>query len=395
VKRLSIALVVGTRPEAIKMAPVMHELQRRQEDFEPIIISTGQHRQMLDSALGIFGLQPQVDLQVMLKDQTLDGLTARVLEKAAAALEQLRPDCVAVQGDTTTALAASMAALYRRIPVVHVEAGLRSGDMDNPYPEEANRKMISSIANIHFVPTNQSRGNLLREGIPADRIVVTGNTVVDAMHSVVHRLPSQPLPALQNVDLDSRFILVTTHRRESWGQELNNVCFALRDLISSFPDLNIVFPVHLNPKVGEPVKEILGGHPRIHLLPPLDYVSFVQLMQRCHFVMTDSGGIQEEAPSFGKPVLVMRQVTERPEAAEAGIARIVGTSRTRLVEEAAYLLSDSEAYRRMSSIGSPYGDGKASERIAASLTRWHQGKTPLLEEWDQFGGIPIPEIAAV
>jgi UDP-N-acetylglucosamine 2-epimerase (non-hydrolysing) len=212
---------------------------------------------------------------------------------------------------------------------------------------------------------------------------------------VVHRLPSQPLPALQNVDLDSRFILVTTHRRESWGQELNNVCFALRDLISSFPDLNIVFPVHLNPKVGEPVKEILGGHPRIHLLPPLDYVSFVQLMQRCHFVMTDSGGIQEEAPSFGKPVLVMRQVTERPEAAEAGIARIVGTSRTRLVEEAAYLLSDSEAYRRMSSIGSPYGDGKASERIAASLTRWHQGKTPLLEEWDQFGGIPIPEIAAV
>jgi UDP-N-acetylglucosamine 2-epimerase (non-hydrolysing) len=332
---------------------------------------------------------------VMLKDQTLDGLTARVLEKAAAALEQLQPDCVAVQGDTTTALAASMAALYRRIPVVHVEAGLRSGDMNNPYPEEANRKMISSIADIHFVPTHQSRANLLREGISEDRIVVTGNTVVDAMHSVVDRLPIEPLPALQNVDLNSRFILVTTHRRESWGQELHNVCFALRDLIASFPDLNIVFPVHLNPKVGEPVKEILGGHARIHLLPPLDYVSFVQLMQRCHFVMTDSGGIQEEAPSFGKPVLVMRQVTERPEAAEAGIARIVGTSRTRLVEEAAYLLTDSEAYRRMSSVGSPYGDGKASERIAASLTRWHEGTTPLLEEWDQFGSIPLPEIVAV
>lgn len=371
------------------MAPVMHELCRRREDFEPIIISTGQHREMLDSALQIFGLQPQVDLQVMSKEQTLHGLTARVLEQAAAALTRLQPDCVAVQGDTTTALGASMAAFYRRIPVVHVEAGLRSGDMDNPYPEEANRKMISALANIHFVPTNKSRDNLLREGIPDRHIVVTGNTVVDAMRSVAHLLPDQPLPALQGIDFDNRFILVTTHRRESWGQELHNVCFALRELVSSFAHLHIVFPVHLNPNVAEPVKQILGDHNRIHLLPPLDYLSFVQLMERCHFVMTDSGGIQEEAPSFGKPVLVMRQVTERPEASEAGIAKIVGTSKLRLVQEAAYLLTNPEAYRRMSSVASPYGDGKASQRIAASLVRWHQGMTPLLEEWDQFGSTSL------
>jgi UDP-N-acetylglucosamine 2-epimerase (non-hydrolysing) len=387
-KQTVVALVMGTRPEAIKLAPVVEELSRHRSEFQPVVISTAQHRQMLDQVLNIFRISADFDLNVMQHNQTLESLTRRVLEAAAAAFAKLRPDCVLVQGDTTTALAASLAAFYNRIPVFHIEAGLRSRDLCNPYPEEGNRRLVTAITEIHFAPTPLAEENLLLEGVPSGRVFVTGNTVVDALHTLSGSDLAETQPhALLGLPLDRRFILVTSHRRESWGRSLENMCLAIRDLVSAFDELHIIYPVHLNPNVATTVESVLGGQERVHLLPPLDYLSFVQLLRRCHFVMTDSGGVQEEAPAFGKPVLVMRDLTERPEASRLGIARIVGTSRARIVREASDLLTDLVAYRNMSAVNNPYGDGKASARIVRAMSRWRRREQPLLFDCEQFSRI--------
>ena len=397
--RPRIGIVFGTRPEAIKLAPVIYELQRRRNEFELLLISTAQHRQMLDQVLSIFEITPDVDLDLMTSNQTLSGLTCRVLEAMERLLQQHPIDCLMVQGDTTTAFAAALSAFYRKIPVVHVEAGLRSRDLHNPYPEEANRKLAGVVTHLHFAPTPLARTNLLEEGVDAAQIVVTGNTVVDALQVLVQRgMTERPLP--DGVPEDgSRIVLVTSHRRESWGHELENICNAIRDLIESFDDIRVVYPVHMNPNVRRTVDAKLAGVERVHLIPPLDYFSFLPLLQRSYLVLTDSGGVQEESPSFGKPVLVLRKVTERPEAAQRGLSIIVGTSRARIVSEASRLLSDSAAYRAMADAENPYGDGRAAERIAQSLARWfnngrqHSGESLLLPE-EEFPAVEVEQAAA-
>jgi UDP-N-acetylglucosamine 2-epimerase (non-hydrolysing) len=392
--RPTIGVVFGTRPEAIKLAPVIHELKKRAGEFEPLLISTSQHRQMLDQVLEVFDIRPDVDLDLMTHNQSLAGITSRVLQAMDGVLADRKLDCLMVQGDTTTAFAAALSAFYHRIPVAHVEAGLRSGDIFNPFPEEVNRRLAGVVTRLHLAPTVIGRDNLLREGIPANEIVVTGNTVVDAARMLERQgMTNQPLPAGVPED-GSRIILVTSHRRESWGAELENICEAIIDIVQRFPDVHVVYPVHLNPNVRCTVRDRLGRIDRVHLTAPMDYLGFLSLLRRCYLVLTDSGGVQEEAPTFGKPVLVLRKVTERPEAAMLGLAHIVGTSRERIVQEATKLLTDAALYRSMSEQESPYGDGRAAERICVALRRWFDHVQPVLDHDEQFGLQPQVEFAA-
>ena len=370
-RRHTVLVVLGTRPEAIKLAPVVLELRRRPEGFRTIVCSSGQHREMLQQALEVFGIEPEHSLNVMKPDQTLAGVTSGVLDGLEPVLQQERPDVVLVQGDTTTTFVASLAAYYHRIPVGHVEAGLRTNNKYSPFPEEINRRLTTHVTDFHFVPTEIARNNLLREGVCPSDIILTGNTVVDALFYIRDRLakdPSLASDAVRNLNGD-RLILVTAHRRESFGGPLRDICEAIRSLARECPDVCIIYPVHLNPNVRGPVHELLAGLPNVKLLPPLDYVSFVALMVNATILLTDSGGIQEEGPSLGKPVLVMREVSERPEGIAAGTARLVGTDPKRIIETVRTLLDDPAAYAQMVRHSNVYGDGNAARRIADYLTQ--------------------------
>lgn len=375
-RRIKVLSVFGTRPEAIKMAPVVLRLAANPA-FDSRVCVTAQHRSMLDSVLECFAIRPDVDLDVMRESQSLCGIAARVLGGLEPVLRSLRPDRVLVHGDTTTTLAASIAAFYNHAPVGHVEAGLRTGDLRAPWPEEANRKVTAVVTDLHFAPTERARRALLAEGVPASAIEVTGNTVIDALFLARARLRrDRALEAaiaerFAFLSRERRLVLVTGHRRESFGAGFESICRALAELARRHPDIEILYPVHLNPQVREPVFRILGGLPSVHLIEPVDYLPFVHLMDRAHLIVTDSGGIQEEAPSLGKPVLVMREVTERPEAVEAGTVRLVGTDFARILEETGRLLTDAAAYRRMATAVNPYGDGRAAERIERALERVH------------------------
>lgn len=379
----TVALIVGTRPEVIKMAPVHHALSSSAR-LRPVLVATAQHRQMLDQALADFGLQADHDLDLMQAGQTLPELTGRVIGSVSAWLGAHRPDLVLVQGDTTTVLGASLAAFYADIPVGHVEAGLRTGSLRSPFPEEMNRRVTATLARWHFCPTEGARANLLREGVPAERCAVTGNTVVDALLGARERSRLAPadLPAFAaRLGLSAGFaarhlapggapwVLVTGHRRESFGGGFERICEALRRLTDAHPELGVVYPVHLNPQVQAPVRRLLGGHPRIELIAPTAYLDFIRLLDRAAFVLTDSGGVQEEAPSLGKPVLVLREDTERPEGVAAGTCVLVGTDPARIAAEAARLLGDPAEYARRAALRNPYGDGRAAGRIREILER--------------------------
>jgi UDP-N-acetylglucosamine 2-epimerase (non-hydrolysing) len=371
--------VVGTRPEAIKLAPVIKRLEAT-SGVESVVCATAQHRQMLDQVLGLFEITPDFDLDLMRPGQDLYDLTARVLTAMKPVLTEAKPDAVLVQGDTTTCFGAALAAFYADIPVAHVEAGLRTGDLAAPFPEEANRVLVSRLARLHFAPTATSRQNLLDEGIPADRIWVTGNTVIDALLDVRDKAAATggagALTAEQGGDwmAGSHRVLITGHRRESFGAGFENLCTAIRTLAERYPDWRFVYPVHLNPNVQEPVSRILGGLTNVALIEPLEYLPFVWLMDSADVILTDSGGIQEEGPSLGKPVLVMRAVTERPEAVEAGTVMLVGTDREKIVGGVESVLLDSALYDRMARAHNPYGDGHAAERIADILCDWSEGR---------------------
>jgi UDP-N-acetylglucosamine 2-epimerase (non-hydrolysing) len=356
----TVAVVFGTRPEAVKLAPVVAEL-RRHADLRVRVVATAQHREMLDQALAVFGVAPDVDLDLMRPGQMLPDLTARLVTALAGAFDAERPDVVLVQGDTTTAFAGALAAFYARVPVGHVEAGLRSGVPDDPFPEEANRRLVGVLADLHFAPTPRAAANLRREGVPEDRILVTGNTVIDALLGVVRSLPTAPAPN------GRRHLLMTMHRRENWGGPIRDVCAAVREVLDARPDVDLLFPVHRNPLVREEVGSALAGHPRVELAEPLDYGELVRALRDCTLVLTDSGGIQEEAPTLGKPVLVLRRTTERPEAVEAGCARLVGTEKAAVREALLRLLDEPAAYAAMAHAANPFGDGRASERIALAL----------------------------
>lgn len=369
---MRVFCIFGTRPEAVKMAPVVRALRQFPERIVTRVCVTAQHRQMLDQVLEIFGIAPDIDLDLMQPNQSLSALAARVLSRLDPLLEQEQPDWVLVQGDTTTVMASAIAAHHRRVRVGHVEAGLRTGDRANPFPEEMNRVVADHISDLCFAPTERARQNLLREGIADAAIRVTGNTVVDALQEIAAR-PWTPSAAsalsdsaLAAIPPDARLILVTAHRRESFGAPLERICQALLQLARR-PDVRIVYAVHLNPQVQEPVHRLLDNVPNITLLPPLDYLTLIQLMKRSYLILTDSGGIQEEAPSLGAPVLVLRDVTERPEAVEAGVARLVGADTGRIVAEAARLLDDPQARAAMARAVNPYGDGRAAERIVQAL----------------------------
>lgn len=370
-----VAVFIGTRPEAIKLAPVIRALEQA-PDFTPIVVSTGQHREMLDQVAQLFGIRIDHELSVMVPNQGLSGLTARLLTSCDDLLGKLRPDFALVQGDTTTVLAAALACFYQRIPVGHVEAGLRTFDRWSPFPEEINRGIATRLATLHFAPTDLAQAHLLAEGIAARDITVTGNTVIDALLSEVAR---QRTPAVR-AEIDARlasvlgpmalerpFVLITGHRRENFGAGFDEICSALAELGQRFADHDFIYPVHLNPNVRAPVHARLGGIPNIRLIPPQAYSEFLALMQACRLVLTDSGGIQEEAPSLGKPVLVMRDTTERPEGVSAGTVKLVGANAARIVEQTSLLLRDQEAYARMAQAANPYGDGRAAERIVERL----------------------------
>jgi UDP-N-acetylglucosamine 2-epimerase len=365
--RPRILCVFGTRPEAIKLAPVVQALRGPASGLEPVVCVTEQHQEMLDQVLEFFDLAPDHRLAVMGENQTPSEVAARVLERLPPVLDAERPAAVLVQGDTTTTLAAALAAFYAGVPVGHVEAGLRTGRLDAPFPEEANRRITTQITLWHFAATVEARDNLLREHVPEAAIVVTGNPVVDALRWAVQRLGGRRMGAALPADPSRRLLLVTAHRRESFGAPFVELCAALRALVERNPDVELAYPVHLNPHVQAPVRRALAGHPRIHLLPPVTYWELVDLLRHCHLVLTDSGGIQEEAPTLGKPVLVMRDTTERPEGIAAGTAKLVGTSRRRIVEETERLLRDPAAYEAMARAHNPYGDGRASERIMQVL----------------------------
>ena len=384
-ERIKVLVVVGTRPEAIKVAPVIERLKRQPDGFETIIAATGQHRELLDQALSLFHISPDIDLNLMDSCQGLPALTSRVLESMSRTLSTVGPDIVIVQGDTTTVFASSLAAFYQHIPVAHIEAGLRSYNKYSPFPEEINRRLTTVMTDIHFAPTPLAKEALLKEGVAADKIVITGNTVVDALMHV------SALPfffhnsVLQDVDLNNhRLVLVTSHRRESWGLELQNICEALKELVQKHPDIVVVYPVHPNPIVKNTAEQILKGLDRIYLVKPLDYMTFVNVMKKAYIILTDSGGLQEEAPTLKKPLLLLRDVTERPEAFEAGLAKAVGTDRKRIVQEVDNLLSDTNLYRQMTDRTNPYGDGKAADRIVTALFRWANGKQPLLTPFVEF-----------
>lgn len=375
---VKVLTIFGTRPEAIKLAPIIKVMKDRPEQFHSSVCVTAQHREMLDQVLRIFEIQPDHDLNIMKPKQDLYGMTSEMLLKLQNLLGEVKPDLVLVQGDTTTTFAASLSAFYQKTKIGHIEAGLRTFDKYRPFPEEVNRHLTSVIADYHFAPTEKAKDNLLKEGIHADRIYVTGNTVIDALFWVLNKQsPPEYKKRMEDYFInefgisthDKKLILVTAHRRESFGKGFENICLALKDLVSKNPDIRIVYPVHLNPNVQEPVHRIIGDVDRIHLIDPLDYGPFVYLMNRSHLILTDSGGIQEEAPSLRKPVLVMREVTERPEAVQAGAAKLVGPWREDIVRETQQLLDHPEEYQRMADIKNPYGDGKSAKRIADILSQ--------------------------
>jgi UDP-N-acetylglucosamine 2-epimerase (non-hydrolysing) len=370
-KTKNVLIVIGTRPEAIKMAPIIHVLREKQ-NFKTIVCATGQHRQMLDQVLNIFKITPNFDLNIMTTNQSLSDITCAVLKKVTKIVEKTSPDIVLVQGDTTTTMATCLAAYYHKITVGHVEAGLRTGNIYSPWPEEINRKIATAIATYHFAPTDRARKNLIDEHVPAEKIFVTGNTVVDALQYVTKkinsdtRLRTQLLSQFSYIDPHKKLILVTGHRRENFGDGFKNICQAIAT-ISKRKDVQIIYPVHLNPNVKIPVESMLSGLPNVNLIDPLDYVPFVYLMSQAYLILTDSGGVQEEAPSLGKPVLVMRNATERPEIIESGAGIVVGTSCEKIVSEVNELLNNQDKHSKMSFIHNPYGDGKASIRIVDKL----------------------------
>ena len=359
-----IVCIVGTRPEGIKMAPLIQALKR--ESWARVtVLATAQHRGLLDQVLALFGISPDIDLDIMRANQSLPELTSRLITALDEKFAELTPDVVLSQGDTTTVMTAALVAFYRRIPFGHVEAGLRTHDMENPFPEEMNRLVAGHLAKWHFVPTQRSRQNLLREGIESSAIHVTGNTVIDALLEVA--ATDRGL----NIGLDPslRLVLLTAHRRENFGEPFRSICRAVRELVERHADIQVLYPVHPNPNVRQVAYELLGGHDRIILCDPLDYAPFVEAQKRAHLILTDSGGVQEEAPALGKPVLVLRSETERPEAVDEGVVRLVGTEEQRIIDEADLLLRDAEAYRAMARGVSPYGDGNAAQRIVAVLRR--------------------------
>lgn len=376
-----VLLVFGTRPEAIKMAPLVHEFKKHPDQFETKVCVTGQHREMLDQVLDLFQIVPDVDLNIMRNGQDLYDVSSRVLLGMRDVLSELKPDLVLVHGDTTTSMAAALAAFYRQIPVAHVEAGLRTGDIYSPWPEEMNRMVTGRIATYHFAPTSLAKQNLLKEHVDTQHIIVTGNTVIDALHWVVRKLHSEP--ELRNnlndmlisfgYDVDrlqkgKRLVLITGHRRENFGEGFLNICQAIRSLAQKYPEVDFVYPVHLNPNVRKPVMELLSDGPdNVFLVNPLQYLPFVYLMEQSYLVLTDSGGIQEEAPSLGKPVLVMRNTTERPEAVEAGTVKLVGADQVQIEDVVSNLLEDNALYKKMSEAINPYGDGLACRRIVDFL----------------------------
>ncbi len=375
-----VMLVFGTRPEAIKMAPLVQEFRKHPDQYETLVCVTGQHREMLDQVLNIFGIVPDYDLNIMKPGQDLYDVTARILSGMRDVLSEVKPEIVLVHGDTTTSMAVALAAFYRQIPVGHVEAGLRTHNIYSPWPEEMNRQITGRIATHHFSPTPLSRENLLREGIDKSRILITGNTVIDALYAVVNKIKNDvPLQLslgkeLKVVGYDTgrlaaeegrHLVLITGHRRENFGDGFLHICQAIKTLSEKYPNVDFVYPMHLNPNVRKPIKEVFGENRQSNLffIEPLEYLSFVYLMEKSHIVLTDSGGIQEEAPGLGKPVLVMRDTTERPEALVAGTVKLVGTDYDKIVSEVSSLLDDTECYKRMSQAVNPYGDGKACERI--------------------------------
>lgn len=384
----TILLVFGTRPEAIKMAPLVKKLQSEPEKFKTVVCVTAQHRQMLDQVLHIFDIKPDYDLNIMQANQDLYDITSRVLLGMRDVLKEVQPDVVLVHGDTTTSTATALAAFYQQIPVGHVEAGLRTHNIYSPWPEEMNRLMTGRIATYHFAPTPLAKSNLMRENVSEERILVTGNTVIDALYMVVDKIKNDK--SLQEglcesllqagydtarLDGSRRLVLITGHRRENFGDGFISMCTAIRDLAAKYPEVDFVYPMHLNPNVRRPIHEVFGDihntsnikHPNMFFIEPLEYLSFVYLMEKSTIVLTDSGGIQEEAPGLGKPVLVMRDTTERPEALESGTVHLVGTNYDKIVNEVSTLLDDAEAYRKMSQAVNPYGDGLACERISAFL----------------------------
>ena len=376
-----ILLVFGTRPEAIKMAPLVKKLQAMLEEFQTIVCVPGQHREMLDQVLHLFDITPDYDLNIMKPNQDLYDITSRILLGMRDVLKEVQPDIVLVHGDTTTSMAAALAAFYQQIPVGHVEAGLRTGNIYSPWPEEMNRLMTGRISTVHFSPTPLAKQNLLQEHVDEAKIVVTGNTVIDALQMVVERLKNDEQLAgevkdkvlnmgydVNRLNEDRRLVLITGHRRENFGEGFLNICHAIKNLSEKYPNVDFVYPMHLNPNVRKPVLEILGeGADNVFLIEPLDYLPFVYMMQHSTLILTDSGGVQEEAPGLGKPVLVMRDTTERPEAVEAGTVLLVGTNREKIEQGVSMLLDDADCYRRMSEAVNPYGDGKACERIIECL----------------------------
>jgi len=376
---IKIALVFGTRPEAIKMAPLAYALKNSKEFFVQIILSA-QHRELLDQVMDLFGLDADYDLNVMEEGQTLTDITVKVLQGLRNIWEKDKPDMVLVHGDTTTTFSASLSAFYYKIPIGHVEAGLRTYNKYQPYPEEMNRHLTGVLADIHFAPTKSAKINLIKENIPEDKIFVTGNTVIDAFLFVYKNLgdfkPSE-VPILDG----KKMILITSHRRENWGDPMKNIALALKDLLDKFEDIYIVFPMHPNPLIRDAFSPILGSHERVFIIPPVDYRTMVYLISNSYLVLTDSGGIQEEAPSIGKPVLVLRDVTERPEAVRAGTVKLVGTSREKIVEEVSNLIMNKEMYEKMSNAVNPYGDGRASERIVQALRYYFKLSDKLPDEF--------------
>lgn len=363
-----ILAVYGTRPEVIKMAPVIRELRARPRQFRCTVVSTGQHRDMCRPYEELFGIRPDIDLSIMVAGQTLDHIVGRIVETFPPVLEAQRPDAVLVQGDTSSAFAAALVAFHAKIAVGHVEAGLRTGNRHNPFPEEMNRCLISTLADLHFAPTAASSENLRREGIDPARVFVTGNTVIDALKYLLASTPAPHDAVLESIDPARRIVAVTTHRRESFGQPLLNTLRALKAIAERFPDVEIVLPVHYNPNVREHVHRELGRMGRVHLVDPMPYERFIRLVNRATLVLTDSGGVQEEAPALGKPVLVLRETTERPEGVTAGVAKLVGTDPAAIIDSVSELLSNPAAYAAMVRGGSPYGDGKAAARIAEGLS---------------------------
>jgi UDP-N-acetylglucosamine 2-epimerase (non-hydrolysing) len=361
--KLKVMVVLGTRPEAIKLAPVILELRKRSETT-PIIVATAQHREMLDQVLRQFDIQPDFDLNLMVPDQTLFHVTGKAIKGFEKVLKNAAPDIIIVQGDTTTSFIGALAGFYERIPVGHVEAGLRTGNKYFPFPEEINRKLVSVLADYHFAPTKKNRQNLLKEGIQSENIIITGNTVIDALLSTVKKDFKHEVLSSYVYD---KLLLITAHRRENFGQPLEDICKAIRILAESHPRFLFVYPVHMNSNVQKPANTHLSNLSNVILLAPLDYRTFVNLMARADLILTDSGGIQEEAPSLGKPVLVLRNETERPEAVDAGTVKVVGTDKEKIISETVYLLTNPEAYERMARAHNPYGDGKASKRIVDFL----------------------------